>query len=221
MVASGIVHVCMIVGMEVLMDPLTAMATATLMATAIHIAMDTDYGYGYPYYYNGWNNNYWGGDYNTNQKTQRVYGARNGGAVVGSSSGYKEQLRGSEGTRVSGSRDRLNPSSEGAIDGRNSSSTRTRSEGRVNTPTSRDRNLTPSRSNNDRPSRERTTPQRESRPSIEFKSDRSFDTPTRSRSNSSDFTPSRSNSSSGSFNSGSNDSGRSNSSSGSSSRSRG
>ena len=35
MVASGIVHVCMIVGMEVLMDPLTA------MATAIHIAMDT------------------------------------------------------------------------------------------------------------------------------------------------------------------------------------
>ena len=41
MVASGIVHVCMIVGMEVLMDPLTAMATATLMATAIHIAMDT------------------------------------------------------------------------------------------------------------------------------------------------------------------------------------
>lgn len=42
MEASGIVHVCMIVGMEVLMDPLTAMATATLMATAIHIAMDTD-----------------------------------------------------------------------------------------------------------------------------------------------------------------------------------
>lgn len=177
-------------------------------------------GYGDPYWGNGFNNGWYGGypGYGFgNNAPNRVYGARNGGAVVGSKSGYRD-------------RGEIRSDNNGSSRDRQGSSTpRNTVEPRNTQPNSRDRS-TPSRTTTPRQERpqtqerQRSTPQRETSPRREQPSTpRSNDGGSRTRSersdNSSFSSPSRSSSPSSSGSGSSGSSGRSSSgSSGSSGR---
>lgn len=187
------------------------------------------YGYGFdPYFnsyygYNGWygggwyGNGWYGNGWWDNNATKRVYGARNGGAVVGSNSGYRDRSE-IRTTDPANSRTRQSTTPRTSIDERSTPSTRNRSD--VKTPqsgtTTRER-VSPERQQRQTPERTRTTPQRETRPARES-SPRSYETPSRTRSERSSSesfsSPSRSSSPSGSSRSGgdSGSSGRSSSS---------